>query len=172
MSLNESNGPKIRERWPVEFDLMGIERDHEVRTQLKNRMLEGEKMVTPLQNNFTAGNPNYRDISKPVVQPYRYQEYPKTMYHPSQKTPRSILARQKAELNNQLHPDKPELVPDLEIVSVIVADEKEEKQMIAKGFSETPPHPYEGSPEPQKELCDFCGLPSHKGRCKKTVKGE
>ena len=125
-------------------------------------------MTAPIGNNFTAGNPNFRDLSRNVHQPYVFKEYPKVLYHPAEKTPQSVIAKQKAETHNSLHPDKPELIPDLIPVTVIVQDEAEEAQMKAKGFSEQAPHPYEGE-APEAPKCDFCGLPKHKGRCKKVV---
>ena len=155
------------------FDLEGVPRDREVRDSLKQQLLEGNYMG--LQNNFTPVH-QARDMSRPVVMPYVYREYPKTLYHPTQKTPRSVLAQAKVLKHNELHPDKPELVPQLEIVSMIVNDEAEEKAWLAKGWSLTAPAPDVPKDElaelagaglgTDEEECPKCGAPKHAGRCK------
>lgn len=180
MSLNESRGPKLKERWPASFDIMGVSRDAQTREALKKQILEGEAMAAPLQNKF-AGQVEYRDMSKPVYAPYQFREFPKTLYHPTEKTNVSVIARKKAETHNQLHPETPQLVPDLIALTVTVNDAAEQEKWEAKGFSEQAPHPYTDSEaeaptledemraEEQIELCDRgCGKPRHIGRCKKA----
>ena len=139
-------------------------------------------MAAPLQNKFAGQEPEYRDMSKPVHVPYRFEEFPKTLYHPTEKTKFSVIARKKAETNNQLHPDKPELIPDLIALTVTVASAAEQEQWEAKGFSEQAPHPYgedsgaepltledEIQAERQIELCSRgCGNPRHMGKCRKA----
>lgn len=171
MPLNEHRRAKVKERWPMQFDIEGVERDSSLRKQLLEAQKRGEVM-SPLGNSFQATPP--RDLSKAVVQPYRYQEFPKIMYHPTNKTPQSVLARNKVLKHNELHPERPEVLPDLLPVTLTVKDEAEQKKAEARGFQEQAPHPYPEEADEQtfqEELGANATEDTHARAASKTRKG-
>ena len=106
--FREFSGPKLRERWPVEFDLEGVDRDNRVREQ----KLQEEPMTAPLSANSFVGGASI-DLGKPPRVAYdpRQHEYPKMLYHPTKKDPNWLAEHKRITLYNSLHPEKPEILP-------------------------------------------------------------
>jgi hypothetical protein len=141
--------------------------------------------VPRTENSF--GDSKVVDINHPPRQAYRHQEYPKMLYHPTQKDQASIMAKNQVLAHNKLHPDKPLLVPELVGMNKTVSSLEEEKKWLAKGWTLKPPKPEwqerqeaeeaEGSVGPEDEETDEfetkdetpctrgCGKPKHAGRC-------
>jgi len=108
LPLNESKR-KVRERWPLEFDLEGIPRDHKTREQLLQERypnLETESPPMSPTNRFAidkAGPADFLspeqkaalldqllkevptgrviDLNNPPRMPYQFREFPKLVYH-------------------------------------------------------------------------------------------
>jgi hypothetical protein len=129
MPLNESTSKPRRERWPLEFDLTGVPRDTATRKNLleQKRSLESvnnEETMSPAaqsvrtitENRFTVDQPStdvfITDINNPPrknFNPYDAKnQYPKMLYH--HKTGRVLQ----------------------------VANEKEEKASLKRGFELKP----------------------------------
>ncbi len=110
MPLNEATRKPRRERHPLEFDLIGIPRTGRERDKLMQQIQEDPFMtvtnsfavdkpvpvaaalqnLTPEQQNMlknlldsfiSGGQGREFDLSKPPVVPYRYQAFPKMVYH-------------------------------------------------------------------------------------------
>jgi hypothetical protein len=97
MPINESTRKAPHERWPLEFDLEGVPRDTDTRKQLlqqKNLINQsGEEFMQVLnrvqpQNHFTVDPPKtaeITDINNPPKKNYNPRdpknEYPKMLYH-------------------------------------------------------------------------------------------
>jgi hypothetical protein len=92
MSIHESSR-KLRDRWPLEFDLEGIPRDTVERERLVQQKQELENpQPIPEEEDFSAMAPknqfavdyqqanNVVDINNPPKQRYAYVEYPKMLY--------------------------------------------------------------------------------------------
>lgn len=167
MSLNESVGPKQKERWATVFDLEGVPRDHEVRRALAAQIQESDMSLSNAFQGRAAGDP-----SKPFTPAYKHQEYPKMLYHPQNFTPASVTAKRRIELHNQLHPEKPEIIPSLERVTAVVESAEKERIYLEQGWLQKPPATAtdelveEGEVAGDERLCSRgCGKPPHPGRC-------
>jgi len=132
--FRESSSRPMREQWPVEFDLMGVERNYEVRKQLAE-----ENMGKEVSNHFAS--PQNIDIGRPVRVPYdpRQHEYPKMLYHQTQRDKNWLAEHKRLTLYNQLHPEKPEILPSVPFASIIVGSKSEEEQRLKEGWGLRPP---------------------------------
>ena len=120
MPLNESTGKAPRARWPLAFDLEGVPQDTKTRKNLleqQNLQVLEEEPMSPAQsvrNSFTVDKPEVEitDINNPPhrnFNPYAPEnQYPKMLYH--HKTGRVLK----------------------------VANEKEEKASLKRGFDLKP----------------------------------
>jgi hypothetical protein len=169
--FREPRAGRTRERWPLDFDLSGIERDTQVRNQKKQEL---EMPVPLVTNRFVSGK--VVDINNPQRAPYNpfdpKNEFPKMLYHPTEKHPAWVAEHKRLTLYNALHPEKPELLPTVPAKNIIVKSKEEESAKLRAGWSLKPP-----AAEPQVEeeagdeegaaLCSRgCGNPPHRGSCK------
>jgi len=163
-----------REKWPLEFDLSGVERNSEVRQQLKQQ--EQLMPQAPSNNRFVSGASI--DINRPPQAPYNPNDpknkYPKMLYHPTKKDQNWSREHQRIELHNKLHPERPEILPEVPAAFIVVKNHDEEAKAMKDGFGARAPHV---EPETEdfdadmdKGLCSRgCGLPPHRGSCKKNT---
>lgn len=175
MSLNESRGPKVREQWPVEFDLEGVPRETKVRTQ----KLQEETMPKSLSPNSFAGSATI-DIGRPPRESYNPRDpknqYPKMLYHQTKKDPNWLREHRRITLYNSLHPEKPELLPHVPYAFVVVNSPEEEKAFLGQGFGlRAPAQPQEKDEWDGMEnevLCSRgCGKKPHRGSCSAVTDG-
>jgi hypothetical protein len=165
---------KIRERWPLEFDLAGIPRETAVRSQLKEQYEEEGMPNAPSPNRFVSGA--VVDINAPAREPYNPRdpknEFPKILYHPTLKHPQWEAEYKRIVKYNALHPEKPELLPTVPAKQVKVNNKQEEEAKIKDGWQFRPPAI---APAPEEEAADDegqvlcsrgCGREPHPGRCK------
>jgi hypothetical protein len=164
--FREFSNARVRERWPLELDLGGVERDSEIR-----KLKVEENMGKSLQNNFVSGKAI--DINKPAQVAYdpRQHQYPKMIYHQTKKDPNWLAEHKRLTLYNSLHPEKPELLPNVPYAFTIAKTEEDEKRLLATGeWGLRAPH------QPEQDefanlrdeaLCSRgCGNPPHRGSCK------
>ena len=166
--FHEFGRQKPRERWPVEFDLEGVERDHRIR----EAKLTEEPMVQPVSNSFVSGATI--DLNRPPKVAYNpnapENQYPKMLYHQTKKDPNWLAEHKRLTLYNSLHPEKPEILPVVPAAFVLVKNQAEEKAKLAEGFGLRPP----AQPEVDEfasigdeTLCSRgCGNRPHRGACK------
>jgi hypothetical protein len=172
--FRESREVKSRARWPLAFDLEGVERNTEVRKQLKQQQ-EAEESYMPQQpsnNRFVSGAAI--DLNRPPREPYNpndpKNQYPKMLYHQTKKDPNWLREHKRLTLYNSLHPEKPELLPTVPAAFIVVKNKHEEEAALKDGFALRPP-----AEEVAEEFADLndevlcsrgCGQAPHKGRCK------
>lgn len=171
--FHEFGRQKLRERWPVNFDLEGIDRDHGIReAKLTHAQIE-EPMSQPVSNSFVGGASI--DLNRPPKAPYNHMDpknqYPKMLYHPTKKDPNWLAEFKRLTLYNSLHPEKPEILPVVPPAFIIVNNADEEKTKLAAGFVAKPPAPPEVDEFADvagEALCSRgCGGRPHRGACKK-----
>lgn len=113
------------------------------------------------------------DINKPAREPYNPRdpknEFPKMLYHPTKKNAVAEKEFKRITLYNSLHPEKPELLPEVGYDYIVVKDKREEDAKLKEGYQFRAPAP----PEPQsveddgETLCSRgCGNAPHRGSCK------
>ena len=169
-SINESKRPQSKEKWPVSFDLEGVPRhsydSQPIREQLLDSIRQREGIVV---QNFFAGERSF-DLSKPKTKPVPFQEFPKMLHHPIAKDPGWLKEKARIELYNQLHPEKPELLPYVPHLTVIVQNKEEQAVQMAKGYELTPPVDKKtdelGEELPPTMCGRGCGRTTHPGRCR------
>jgi hypothetical protein len=165
--------PKGRQRWPLEFDLLGIERNSQVRKEYKQQQ-EIFMPQQPSNNRFVSGATV--DINKPPREPYNPNDpknhYPKMLYHPTKKNEAEEKEFKRVTLYNSLHPEKPELLPSVGPKFILVHSKQEEQKRLDEGYQSRPPAiPPQSEEEAEADgetLCSRgCGQPPHRGACKK-----
>lgn len=172
--FREFGGQKPREKWPLAFDLEGVERDHKVRQQLQTQQQFEEPMSRAQATNFFVGGASV-DINKPPREAYNPRdpknEYPKMLHHQTKKDPNWLKEHKRLTLYNSLHPEKPELLPAVPYAFVIVNNKQEEEAQLKQGFGFKPP----AQPEQAEEFAELagevlcsrgCGAVPHRGSCK------
>jgi hypothetical protein len=178
--FREFREAKARDRWPVEFDLAGVPRDTHTRDLLKQQLDQEQEMPRSLSpNSFVAGK--MVDINHPPQAAYnpRDHEYPKMLYHPTEGHPAWAAERKKIARYNALHPDKPEIMPEVPAKTIQVNSNEEEEAKLKAGWLLRAP---QRVPEPEEEeivdtdgaaLCSRgCGRAPHRGSCKRVVTPE
>lgn len=161
---------KQRETWPLEMDLTGVERDTAIRKAVKPQL--EESMSRSLSTNSFIGEKSI-DINKPPMATYNpydpKNEYPKMLYHQTKKDPNWLAEHKRISLHNSLHPEKPELLPTVPPLNIIVKNREEQESKMAQGFQLKPPPVQEESEEP---MCSRgCGSATHRGACKAVPVG-
>ena len=132
-------------------------------------------MSKSLPTNSFAGGATI-DLNKPTPVAYNpndpKNEFPKMLYHQTKKDANWLAEHKRITLYNNLHPEKPEILPHVPAAFVIVKNKKEEEQMIASGFGLRPPaieevDQFGKETDTDETLCARgCGNPPHKGACK------
>lgn len=174
--FREFSGPKTRERWPLEYDLEGIERDTKTRAQLEEQQKQQSQNEAAMTNraqssNFFVGGASI-DLNRPPKEAYRHQEYPKMLYHQTKKDPNWLAEHKRITLYNSLHPEKPELLPTVPAAFIQVNSKEEEEAALKRGFQLKPPPDPSAKAEEEamdsgETLCSRgCGNPPHRGSCK------
>jgi hypothetical protein len=165
--FHEFGRQKLREQWPAEFDMEGVDRDHEIR----KTKLQEVQMTQPLSANSFVGGAAI-DLNKPPKVAYnpRDHEFPKLLYHQTKKDPNWLAEHKRITLYNSLHPEKPEVLPVVPAAFVRVDNKEQEQKKLAEGFGLRPP----SDPEVDEfaavkgeALCSRgCGNAPHRGACK------
>lgn len=167
--FREFSNVKQREVWPIEFDLAGVDRDHQVRKQITEETMGNRQQPT----NFFVGEKSV-DINRPPREAYHHQEYPKMLYHQTKKDPNWLAEFKRITLHNSLHPEKPEILPVVPPAFVTVHNKQEEEAKLSQGFGLKPP-PQAQDEEPfsalaGEVLCSRgCGNAPHRGACKQVT---
>jgi hypothetical protein len=121
--------------------------------------------------NFFVSNQSI-DINKPAKVAYdpRQHQYPKMLYHPTKKDQNWLAERKRLELYNSLHPEKPEILPNVPAASIIVQSAEEEAQKIKQGWALRAPKEAEvdefASLQGEALCSRGCGQVPHRGSCK------
>ncbi len=131
---------------------------------------------TPSPNRFVSGA--VVDINAPAREPYNPRdpknEYPKILYHPTLKHPGWLAEYKRIVKYNALHPERPELLPDVPAKMVTVKNKAEEDARLREGYQHRAPAL---APAPEEEAADEqgnvlcsrgCGQEVHPGKCKKV----
>lgn len=173
--FREFSDIRQREVWPLEFDLAGVDRDQQIRKQLhtQQQFQTEETMSRAQSTNFFVGEKSV-DINRPPREAYRYQEYPKMLYHQTKKDPNWLAEFKRITLHNSLHPEKPEILPVVPAAFVTVHNKQEEETKLGQGFGlKPPPAPTDEEPFANLEgqvLCSRgCGNAPHRGACKQVT---
>lgn len=87
MPINEANRRKVREQWPLHFDLEGVPQQKSERERIMRQQQtlsnEDPRMSPNPQNRFTVDDPigQELDINNPKTKRYVHQEFPRVVYH-------------------------------------------------------------------------------------------
>ena len=128
-------------------------------------------MTAPLSANSFVGGASI-DLGKPPRVAYdpRQHEYPKMLYHPTKKDPNWLAEHKRITLYNSLHPEKPEILPVVPPLFLVVNDKETEQKKLAEGWLLKAPaesEQAEVSGDGGEVLCSRgCGQKPHRGSCK------
>lgn len=173
--FREFTQPKGRERWPLAFDLQGVLRDTTTRKQLQEQLTyEDQEMRATTTNHFASSK--MIDINNPPKPAYNPRdpanEFPKMLFHQTEKHPLELAEFKRITKFNALHPDKPEILPPVGAKYIIVKDKAEQDRMLSRGYGLRAPNIETESTEENAVddsgavLCSRgCGKEPHPGRC-------